>query len=237
MAGAASVREVLHPVGRLPARVYWRRRLGVLVVLLALLAGGGWLTARLLDRTGDAPPTGARATGAVPTPALEQVLPSLAAVRRPEAAPGTSPAGAGQTPAPTTSAAPAPGGPCGDDMIELTMRAPTRVAAGSSPTLTIVVRNVADVPCTRRLDAELREVQLFDSEGKRVWGSNDCRPEQSDRRKTLAPQQGVALDVVWSGLSSAPGCAGERTAPAPGVYVLRGRLDTATTPDRRMRIS
>ena len=34
---------VLHPVGTLPAAVYWRRRLVVLVLLLAVLGGGAWL--------------------------------------------------------------------------------------------------------------------------------------------------------------------------------------------------
>ena len=225
---------MLHPVGPLPARVYWRRRLGVLVVLPALLTGSWWGASELLSRTGEERTALAAATGPVPTPALEQVLPSLTAVRTPETALRTPQPDARRAPA--SSAAPTPGGPCTDDMIELTMRAPTRVAAGSAPTLTIVVRNVSEVSCTRRLDAELREVELFDDAGKRVWGSNDCRPEQSDRRETLVPQQGIALDVVWSGLSSAPGCAGERTVPAPGVYVLRGRLDEKATPDRRMRI-
>jgi hypothetical protein len=116
------------------------------------------------------------------------------------------------------------------------MRAPSRVPAGSAPTLTIVVRNVSEVTCVRRLDAELQEVELFDAAGDRVWGSNDCRPEQSDRRETLVPQRGVALDVIWSGRGSAPGCAGERTVPTAGVYVLRGRLHTKTTPERRIRL-
>ena len=45
---------MLHPVGPLPAGVYWRRRLVVLLVLLALLGGAGWVgwtlsTGRNLD--------------------------------------------------------------------------------------------------------------------------------------------------------------------------------------------
>ena len=228
---------MLHPVGRLPARVYWRRRLVVLVVLLGLLGGGGWLVVRLLDPPGEGS-TGARAAGSsrpVPTPALERVLPSLASVRTPDTAPGMPLPEVRRTPAP--KAAPTPAGPCTDAMIELTMRAPTQVPAGSTPTLAIVVRNVSEVACVRRLDKDLQEVELFDAAGDRVWGSNDCRPEQSDLRRTLVPGEGVALEIGWSGLSSTPGCAGERTAPAAGVYVLRGRLDTKTTPDRRIRLT
>ena len=42
-AGATTVPGVLHPVGPLPAGVYWRRRLVLLLVLLVVLGGGGWL--------------------------------------------------------------------------------------------------------------------------------------------------------------------------------------------------
>jgi hypothetical protein len=44
---------VLHPVGDLPAHVYWRRRAVVLAVLLTVLGGAGWLGFSLLaDRDG-----------------------------------------------------------------------------------------------------------------------------------------------------------------------------------------
>jgi hypothetical protein len=70
-----------------------------------------------------------------------------------------------------------------------------------------------------------------------VWGSNDCRREKSDVSRTLAPGESVAMEIVWSGLSSEPGCAAERTVPAPGDYLLRGRLDGTTTPDRPIRLT
>src|SRR3954465_6426212 len=40
---SATVRGVLHPVGPLPAAVYWRRRVLVLTLLVSVLGGGGWL--------------------------------------------------------------------------------------------------------------------------------------------------------------------------------------------------
>ena len=227
---------MLHPVGRLPARVYWRRRLILLLVLVALLAGGGWLVLRLLDPPGEGS-TAAQAAASsrpVPTPALEQVLPSLASIRTPGTARETPLPEASRTP---DRAAPTPGGPCTDEMLELTMRAPTQVPVGTTPTLEIVVRNVSEVACVRRLDKDLQEIELFDAAGDRVWGSNDCRPEKSARRGTLEPGAGVALEVVWSGRTSRPGCAGERAVPAAGLYVLRGRLDDKTTPDRRIRLT
>jgi hypothetical protein len=64
-----------------------------------------------------------------------------------------------------------------------------------------------------------------------VWGSNDCFPEASSDVRTLQPGEAATFPVLWSGLSSAPGCTAERSVPGAGGYLLRGRLDTRTSPD------
>ena len=107
-ARATSVRAVLHPVGKLPAAVYWRRRLMVLALVLAVLGGVAWLVVVLLGGAdGETPrlrgPTG-RARSSAPLPALERVVPSVAAVSTP-----TPPEVRGGRGAPTAAAPPAPG--------------------------------------------------------------------------------------------------------------------------------
>jgi hypothetical protein len=252
-----SVLDVLHPVGPLSAAVYWRRRLLVLGLVLAVLIGGGWLLVAALSGPSD---QGARTAGAAPlrhaaTPSLEQVVPSLAAVQAPtsgpgpagtpRAAPSTTPSGPPATvpstsPAAVTPAAPAPvaGGPCSDAMIELEVRpsAPA-VAVGSRPTLDLVVTNASPVSCVRALDKGLQEIVLLDAAGRRVWGSNDCFPESSSDPRTLAPGEAAVFPIVWSGLTSEPGCDAPRVTPAPGAYLLRGRLDTALSPDTPLTLT
>ena len=234
----ASVPAVLHPVGDLPAAVYWRRRLVVLAVLVGLLAGTGWLVTSLVQRAdADAPAEDEASSSPVPTPALERVLPSLAGVRTPEKGPAPPLRDEPPAPAPrATGAAPTPGRPCTDEMVEVALRAPRQVPAGSKPTLEIVVRNVAAVPCVRAVDEELQEILLLDAAGTRVWGSNDCFRERSDRRVTLQPGGRVALPIVWGGLTSAPRCAGERVVPPAGDYALRARLDTKASADAPIRL-
>jgi hypothetical protein len=232
---------VLHPVGRLPAAVYWRRRLVVLLVLVVLLGGAAWGTVRLLNRsdggTGAAAASGVTHT-AVRTPALEQVLPSVAAVELPTIEPRTPAPETPRAPAkPVVTAGPTPGGPCSDDMIAVEVRAPASVASGSKPTFELVVRNTSAVPCTRIVDKELQELVLLDADGERVWGSNDCFPEESDERRTIGPGDGAGFEVVWGGLSSEPTCTAERTAPPPGAYVLRGRLDAEVSADTPLLIT
>lgn len=224
---------MLHPVGPLPAAVYWRRRLLVLGCALGVLGGGGWVGVAATTGGGSGTATeAAGSTGAapVPTPALEQVLPSLAAVQVPTSAPVSS--SASGEPAPATSSAPAEGGPCSDDMIDVSVRpVPVSTPAGSKPTFELVVTNTSSAACVRTLDKGLQEVVLLDASGNRVWGSNDCFPEESADARTLQAGEAVVFPVLWSGLSSEPGCAGSRTTPSAGGYVVRGRLDAKMSAD------
>ncbi|MGY1812942.1 MucR family transcriptional regulator [Blastococcus sp. SYSU D00820] len=226
---------MLHPVGPLPAAVYWRRRLLVLTLLVAVLGGGGWLTFSLVTggnggSAAAAEPTSSSA-GAAGTPALERVVPSLASVQTPTPPPTTPPAPAPVVETPAPAPGPVPGGPCTDDMLRVEVRTPGSGPAGSKPTFELAVANVSAVPCVRALDKQLQELVLLDGAGNRIWGSNDCYPEVSADLRTLAPGEVVAFPVVWAGLTSEPSCSAARTTVGPGQYVLRGRLDTATSGD------
>jgi hypothetical protein len=221
---------VLHPVGKLPAAVYWRRRLMVLALVLVVLGGAGWLVVVLLTG-GDGEGTAAAATtgsarSSVPVPALERVVPSVSGVSTP-----TPPEAPTAEVAPAAAPTPVPGDPCTDDMISLEVRTPPTAAVGSKPTFELLVANVSAVPCARTLDKGLQELVLLDSAGARVWGSNDCFPEAGVDTRTLAPGEVVAFPVLWGGLTSEPTCTAPRGAPAPGSYVVRGRLDTKVSAD------
>jgi hypothetical protein len=221
---------VLHPVGKLPASVYWRRRLVLLAVLAALVGGGGWGGYLLMTRTASAAtgPTTARPTG---TPALERVVPPFAGLLTPSPMASVIP-----SVAPRTPAGPTPGGPCSDAMVAVAVHAPPSAPVGSKPTFTLVVTDTSPVPCVRALDKGLQEIVLLDSQGHRTWGSNDCFPEASTDHRLLAPRQAVALPIVWGGRTSAPGCTAARVLPRPGAYVLRGRIGSKPSPNTPFRL-
>ncbi len=226
---------MLHPVGPLPAAVYWRRRLVVLLVLLVILGGGGWLAVSLLSGSGDtAAAAGSTTPPAVGTPALDRVVPSLAGVQTPTPPPTTTAPAAAEAPAPPAQEA---GAPCGDDVVALEVRTPGTVPSGTSPVFELVVTNTAAVPCTRVLDAQLQEMVLLDGAGARMWGSNDCQPGSSSDTRTLAPGEQVVFPLTWSGLTSEPTCSAARVPVAPGSYVVRARLDTKTSPDAPLQIT
>lgn len=225
---------MLHPVGKLPAAVYWRRRVVLLALVLAVCGGGAWLGLTLLTAREGAG-SAASATGPRPVPALERVVPSFAAIATP-----TPPRVAGNAAAvPATPSVPAPvaGSTCTDDMIGLQVRTPGSAAVGSKPTFELLVSNVSAVPCVRALDKGLQELVLYDRSGRRIWGSNDCFPEASSDLRTIAPGEVVTILLVWGGLTSEPTCKAPRVNPAPGSYVVRGRLGTKISPDAPLSLS
>lgn len=235
---------MLHPVGPLPAVVYWRRRLLVLGCAVGVLGGGGWLgVAAATGSPDDDAVVNTAGEESLPVPALDQIAPSLAAGQLPTTPPTTESAEVTDTadePQPDDAQPeqspvellPVDGGACSNDMIGVEVRpTPPSSPVGSKPTFDLVVTNVSSVSCVRALDKGLQEIVMVDASGTRVWGSNDCFPEETTDPRTLQPGESVVFPVVWGGLTSTPGCASERVPPAPGDYALRGRLDTATSPD------
>ncbi|MGY1615136.1 MucR family transcriptional regulator [Geodermatophilus sp. SYSU D00691] len=216
---------MLHPVGPLPAAVYWRRRALVLTLLVSVLGGGGWVGYALATGRFDEGTTTASSTRPAseepPEPALEQVVPSSVSVLLP----GTTPS------APQGTGAPAAPEACADAVLAVEVRTPGTAPAGAQATFELVVTNTQATPCVRPLDKQLQEIVLLDAAGARLWGSNDCIPETSSDLRTLAPGEAVSFPVVWSGLTSEPTCTAPRVPPSPGSYVVRARMDTAISPD------
>jgi hypothetical protein len=126
---------------------------------------------------------------------------------------------------PTVAAEPAPG-PCADGDLRVTARTDaTSYPAGRKPVLSLVVTNAGAAPCVRDLDAARQAVAVVRQPGDGLWGSNDCSPGDTDDVRTLRPGEEAVFSVRWSGRTSMPGCAGQRTTVPPGTYQLLARLD------------
>lgn len=226
---------MLHPIGQLPSQVYWRRRLLLVGIVVAVSFATGWFF--IGGASGNSDGTGAdessaaiseQPTGEQALPNLEQIVPSL--VPAEEADPGT-PAGSETT----TTAVPEPAepGPCPDEAIGLTVGSESgQYASGSKPLLGLSIANIGAVPCFRDLDRALQTWGLFAADGTRLWGSNDCYPEPSlPDAQLLQPAQVVTFTIIWSGQTSEPSCTVARETLGPGSYVLRGYLGTVLSPD------
>ena len=221
---------MLHPVGPLPARVYWLRRAYVAAAVLVVLV---LLSVVLPNRGGGARPDTAAAVSSA-TPASG--APTSLAATPPAADPGragdadqaSSETSAASSTAAVVTARPKPASPpvCPDRALSVQVRSERPAfRVGSSPRILLGIRNVSSLSCRRDVGSGQQEVVLMRGTA-RLWSSNDCYPEDVRDVRLLRPGTALTFAVVWSGLSSRPKCAGTRTRVGPGTYQLVARLGT-----------
>lgn len=232
---------MLEPNGPLPPEIYWRRRalaIGVGLVALLLLV---WIVTSL--RGGDDSPEASTAaasstlsasstsaaakSSASESSGSESASESSGTESSGESSTSATESGSGAPSSTPASGAPAvPPGQCPDQSLALkaTVEQPT-YPAGQEPVFGIVITNISTGPCERDLGAGLQQALVYSLDGaQRIWSNADCYPSATPDMRTLAPGQQAAFTVKWSGTSSAPECAGERTPVAPGAYTVVAQL-------------
>lgn len=216
------------PRGPLPSRVYWTRRVLVLLVVLALLWGVG----RLL---------GGKATGESAGSASDTAAPVRAVPKAP-----TSPTGSllsTTDPGPPTAAAtprrvrsssgentrPAtPEGTCADSDVLVTPLV-KEAHVGQPIEIVLLLSTVEAEACLWEVHPDSVVLRITQT-GDPVWSSQHCPGlipvEEVVPRRTKADR----VVVPWDGTLSAPGC----TAPAgwayPGEYAVAAVARGAVTP-------
>jgi len=99
----------------------------------------------------------------------------------------------------------------------------TTYAVGDQPVVSILVKNTSSQPCVQDLADPQIVLRVYNGES-RVWGSHDCKIEPGTDDRTLMGGATVRISIVWSGLSSQPGCAGNRQRAGAGTYTLYASL-------------
>ncbi|NMR18767.1 hypothetical protein [Cellulomonas fimi] len=214
---------VLHPAGPNPPRVYWVRRLVVLVVLGAVVWGLVALGSIALGRFG--PDDAAAAAGQ--TTAAEGAG-ETAADASDE---GT---GAGAVDAAEDDAEDAPAAPvdCTPDSLQLALTTDAlEYAADADPVLRASITNIGDVPCTVDAGDATREV-LITSGADRIWSTKDCAaPETASRQILLGTGAQDPAEITWQRVRSGEGCPAGLPEPRAGTYqAVLSLLGTSAQP-------
>lgn len=191
---------------RLPARVYWFRRLIVVGTALALV----FAFAHLLSSRGDGG-SGPAASTVAGTPTT---TPGTG-----EGGPVGPTPGATPTARSTASMGPAvlaqPDGPCAADEVTV---APVEGSAPAGKTVPLVVQLTSTRPaCTFTVNADTVVVKVSGSQG-RIWSSQQCRssiPRTTVVVRSTAP---TTLQVQWSGRGSDVSCTQSTAWALPGSY-------------------
>jgi cytoskeletal protein RodZ len=212
------------------AAVYRRRRLAVLILLLAIVATV-WVLIAQPWRTDAVEPTTA-APGPTQEAASELPVPESSA---PAASPQPSAsASAAPTPEPTsTSGAPA----CTTrDLEVVALTDKTTYGSGQNPLLSIRLTNTSDVDCTVNVGTTTQSFTIT-SGNDTWWRSTDCQSTPSDMIALIAAGQTVesATPLEWDRTRSAVGtCTDASRPPAPAggaSYHLSVEIGGVTSSD------
>ncbi|WP_244931217.1 hypothetical protein [Nocardioides sp. W7] len=206
--------------GPLPARVYWRRRLAVLGVVLLLVLG----VARLLG-------TGSDGSSDGDTASLADALASTTAPTGPTAGASPRDAGsAGATPtgasAPATTAPPtptepvlaAPDGLCDDSDIAVTPEVRTAVAGPrNGVAIDLQLRTISDEACTWKVSAKTLTLKITSGKDD-IWTSRECPRVLPRQQVTVRSAVTTTLSVAWNARRSDEDCSKLTEWALPGWY-------------------
>jgi hypothetical protein len=209
------------PVGRLPQKVYIRRRLTVLVVLLALIA----IVVLVIVRPGsnDGPPVAAADTP-TPTASSTAAAEDAAAAAAAAAADATA-ATPAPDPAPESSPAPAVAEAstpvaCAAGAVTITpVTDSDSYVAGQQPQLSLSMTNTSSTPCVINAGTSQQKYTIT-SGSDTYWTSTDCQVGASDTQALLEPGQTVtSAPFAWDRTRSTPDTCGitREAVPAGGA--------------------
>ncbi|WP_432476351.1 hypothetical protein [Nocardioides sp. GXQ0305] len=206
--------------GPLPARVYWRRRLVLVLVVLGLVVGA----ARLMGLGADAPQADPpRATQVAADPSDETDQPTVTAddtpseTRTAEPAPRQEKQEKNQQRDPEPVLA-EPEGVCADRDVAVTPTARAPVAGGPV-TFTLELRSITSPACTWQVSPSTVTVKLTSGDDD-IWSSQDCPRAIPTEDVVLRSTVGTEVEVTWSGRRSDDECSTLTDWALPGWYYI-----------------
>lgn len=188
--------------GRLPARVYWVRRLVVLGIPLLVVAVVVWI---LVGRGSDddpVPDAQTTSTASVPEPEVTETPPDEDGVA------DCAPAGLALAMTPDAES----------------------FAPGVSATFSVTITNTGAEPCLVDAGEAQREI-VITSGSDRVWSNRDCVVAGTETRTLLLPAGGNdTTPFAWNRVRSAEGCPAGLPEPGAGTYSAQLNLAGAAAP-------
>ncbi len=210
---------VTRPRGPLPARVYWTRRLLLLVLALGLVYGFAQL---LGGRSGtpSAQPVGA-AAGSSSSPSssaatkvrpAQKVRPAVKAKHKRSRHPAPSP-----SPTPTVTPLAVPTGPCLPQDVRVDPKVVGRAVAGSRVRFALRLTTISSPACNWEVSPRSLVVKLT-SGTDRIWSTQDCKAAVPREPVVVRKDHVSRIYVVWRGQRSDATCSDTTPWAQPGFY-------------------
>lgn len=223
---------ITRPRGPLPARVYWTRRLLLLVVVLGLVFGA----ARLLG--GGSAGSGPSATPVAADPTSTPTTPSLTT--------GPAPTPTAATPAGTPSATPsvggspsgalaAPSGTCADSDVRVVPSVASPAYAGR-PVILRLTLTTKVAPACNWVVSPAHLVLKVTSGDSRFWSTQDCAGAVPKQAVVVRREAPATVSMAWNGLRSDADCSRSTSWAEPGYYHVVAAAFGADPTDVQFRL-
>ena len=216
--------SVTRPRGRLPARVYWTRRVLVLGVAFGLV----FAISRLLGGGSDGAPRPSAQPAAVETSAKPTAV-STADAWALDARQAEDKRSRVRVPLAT------PTGPCQDSDVRVVPDLRDPAYAGGVVHLTLALSTVDSPACNWDVSASAVAVRL--SSGiDRIWSSQECPGSVPRETVVLRNVRKTLVDVTWSGRRSDADCSRSTQWAEPGSYEIMAAAMGADPETQRFRL-
>ena len=209
MASAARGRS-----SRLPARVYWVRRLAVLGTAGLMVFALG----RLLVGGSDGSDSGPRNPGAVqaaatPSPSVTSTGPTILMPK------GTKQPKPSKPPKPTPTPIAQPSGPCTPEDVAVTPEVRSNVG-GSDVVVALLFRTLVASACT--FDVSATSVTMNITSGHDfIWSTRQCRDAMPTTNLVVRRDVGTYVYVTWNAKRSDATCSPRTDWAYPGWYHVK----------------
>ncbi|WP_165821151.1 hypothetical protein [Nocardioides gansuensis] len=199
----------IQPRGPLPARVYWTRRVVVLLVPLLLVIG----LARLLGGASDA--SDGSDEGAATAAQAGATTTEVATTASEPVKQGKKKRKARPTAPPTPELA-EPSGPCTPSDITVTPAVATATGGADVP-ITLNLRTVTSPACTWQVSPETVTLKIT-SGTDRIWASQECPAAIPVQDVVVRQAVDTPVVVTWNARRSDEECSGLTEWALPGYY-------------------
>lgn len=227
-----------NPAGPLRASIYWRRRIVIIGVLLAIVAGVVWACTRNSDAEQKQPASAASSSSNLPTVPAETASPTNSVTP----SPGTSGSGSTSTSTATGSASSTSSSPkvskrggktlCPDSDLRVSVRTDQKFyAPDEHPKITVIVVNLRKSTCYVDMGTAAASMTIISGKD-RVWSNNDCSKRPGEQLKKFASGDVYTSSVTWQRNRSEKGCPSTKGTAKPGYYVIDAKVGKAKPDDR-----
>jgi hypothetical protein len=212
---------VTRPRGPLPPRVYWVRRVFVLLVVLVLVALV-WGSARLLGGEG-----GDGGDSASPVVAEREPTSTPSATREPRTAGEAARRERRKERTAEKETLAKPSGPCLDSDVVVTPEVVEPYVG--RPEVVLLLTTVESEACTWDVTSDSVFLVISDEKGP-LWSSQDCPAAIPSEEVVARREEAAVVEVAWNGKQSDPDCSAATDWVWPGEYVATAVARGAVTP-------